>query len=59
MEKWWRLSEIAIPRELEPQNEEIVTLIREALDAYGSGYRRDYVKVVHVEILAKPMYFQQ
>ena len=50
VEKWWNIFDIRIPQNLEPKREEIIKLIKEAIDASGSGYRRDHVKSVHIGI---------
>ena len=49
-EAWWRLTYIGIPKVLEAQAATILQLIQEALDAQGTGYRRDIVKAVHVQL---------
>ena len=49
-EKWWRVTNIFIPKELQGQDDGVLQLIREALDAQGTGYRRDVVKAVHIDL---------
>lgn len=49
-EKWWRLTHIGIPKALERQAETVLQLIREALDARSTGFRRDIVKAVHIQL---------
>ncbi len=48
--KWWRVTNILIPKELQGQGDGVLQLIREALDAQGTGYRRDVVKAIHIEL---------
>ena len=49
-EEWWRLTYIGIPKALEAQAETVLQLIREALDAQGTNFRRDMVKAVHIQL---------
>ena len=51
-EEWWRLTYIGIPKALEAQAEMVLQLIREALDAQGTNYRRERVKAVHIQLPA-------
>jgi hypothetical protein len=49
-EKWWRVTQVLIPKILQDQGDEVLHLIRGALDARGTNFRRDVVKAVHIEL---------
>jgi hypothetical protein len=50
VEKWWNIFAISIPKHLESQREEILQLIREAIEVCGQHFDRAYVKAVHIGI---------
>lgn len=50
VDMFWRLFNINIPQHLKQQRQEILTALREAIDAHGSIYEREQVKSVHIEI---------
>lgn len=47
----WKISNIDIPQHLENRRQEILTVLREAIDAHGATYKREPVKVVHIDII--------
>lgn len=47
----WKIFHIAIPPNLEEQRQEILGVLREAIDAHGSIYKREQVKSVRIEIV--------
>lgn len=51
----WKVTKILIPESLETKQDLIIVLIKEALDAYGSGYRRDHIKKVTYDFISKPL----
>lgn len=49
-EKWWRVTQILVPKQFQNQRDLVLQLVREALDARGTNYRRDVVKAVHIDL---------
>jgi hypothetical protein len=50
VDMFWKIFNIYIPPYLEGQRQEILSTIKEAIDAYGATYKREQVKSVHIEI---------
>jgi hypothetical protein len=46
----WKISKIDIPSHLEHLRQEIVMVLREAIDAHGLTYKREPVKFVRIDI---------
>lgn len=51
IDMFWKIFNACLPQQLEPQRQEILTVLREAIDAHGSIYEREQVKSVHIEIV--------
>ena len=49
-ELWWKIFRVGVPKPVEGDRSKILDFIREAVDARGSGYRRDHVTAVNIEI---------
>lgn len=47
----WKIFNIEIPPNLEGVKEEVLSVLREAIDAHGSVYDRTHVKSVHIEFV--------
>lgn len=59
VEMWWKIAGISIPESLEPQKEEVIELIKEAIDAHGSAYRRDHVTKVKFDLVEWPVFYKE
>lgn len=51
VEMHWTISDISIPGHLESQRQEVLGLLRDAIDAHGATYRRESIKAIHINIL--------
>lgn len=51
VDMFWTISKVEIPPELRTHKEEVLDILRKAVDAYGSTYRREQVKSVHIDIV--------
>jgi len=58
-ELWWRITRISMPEKLRCDSEKAIEIIREALDAHGSGFKRDHVIKVHFEEIASPAFIPE
>ncbi|WP_150269086.1 hypothetical protein [Paenibacillus tepidiphilus] len=56
IEMFWKVTKIEAPGELHRNHEELVDVIREALDAEGYAGRRDCVTKVNFEYIAEPVF---
>ncbi len=59
VELWWKITGISVPESLRPQKEEVMQLIKEAIDAHGSGYRRDHVTKVNFDLIEWPVFYEE
>jgi hypothetical protein len=59
VEIWWKITKIEAPECMIEDNTEMVELIKEALDAEGSGGRRDCVTRVNFDYIAEPRYIRE
>ena len=50
IELWWNVFDIRIPQHMESKREEVIELVKEAIDAHGLEHRRDVVIAVHIGI---------
>lgn len=57
-ELWWKITGISVPESLKPYKDEIIELIKEAIDAHGSFYKRDHVIRVNFDLIEWPVFFK-
>lgn len=50
IDMYWNVLNIEIPMSLKRQNQEILTTLKESLDAHGSIYEREQVRSVYIQI---------
>lgn len=55
----WKITKIFAPECLLKDKNEMIDLIKEGLDAQGSGGRRDVVKKVNFDFIATPWFFKE
>jgi len=50
VDMFWHIFNIEVPLHFEDQRQEILGVLKEAIDAHGSVYKREQVKSVHIDI---------
>jgi hypothetical protein len=53
VDMFWKIIKIDIPEKLKHRREEILEILKEAIDAHGSVYEREQIKSVHIEFIGE------
>ncbi len=59
VEMWWKITRIEIPESLKPYKDQVIELIKEGIDAHGSGYRRDHIVKVNFDRIVPPSFIRE
>lgn len=50
IELWSHIFRISLPKEIESRKDEVLATLQEAVDAWGTGYKREHVIAIHIQI---------